>query len=101
MFSQHGRTWRAWIRLGMYLHVYSCSRWALFPSFLLFPPLFFLHSFSALVLSFLFFFFLLVWVPSFVIDYWEGKEKRKTRRWLAVARRIEQNKNGKRIGGKR
>lgn len=21
MFSQHDRTWRAWIRLGMYLHV--------------------------------------------------------------------------------
>lgn len=91
MFSQHGRTWRAWIRSVGYVPTRVGGRlfFLLFFSSLLFS--FFLPSFSALVLSFLFFFFLLVWVPSSVIDYWE-KNKKKTRRWLAVGRRIEQNR---------
>lgn len=64
MFSQHGRTWRAWIRSVGYVptRVAGGLFFLLFFSSLLFS--FFLPSFSALVLSFLFFFFSFCWFGS-------------------------------------
>lgn len=78
MFSQHGRTWRAWIRSVGYVPTRVGGRLFAFFSSL---PSSFLSSFlfgSSVVFSF--FFSLLVWVPSFVIDYWgggKGKNKNK------------------------
>lgn len=90
MFSQHGRTWRAWIRSVGYVSTLRVGDFC-FPSFLLFLP-----GFSSFLSSFLFgssvvfsFFFLFVGLGPVVCDRLLGEE-RKTRRRRGEQSRIEQ-----------
>lgn len=72
MFSQHGRTWRAWIRSVGYVSTLRVGDFC-YPSFLRFPPLFFLPSFlfgSSVVFSF---FFLFVGLGPVVCDRLLGR----------------------------